>query len=262
MEMLSGAFIEKSSPVIDLCSLENAGFALLAKGADAFLRSPVMRDEAAGRAPRPPRTCPRPRRRRSSAWRSRWRAGPRSAIFSAQAFASASAVPVSTTRSTSPSAAPRAQAGSRRPAPCAARSARRSGAPARCVPDQPGTMPSDGLGQAELDLRLGDAEIAGGGKLQPAAQRMAVERGDRRHGAAAPGGRRRGGRSAPIWPKSCGAHAPPRPRYRRRRKRPCPRRSDEHDAHAVGILGGVAAQLRAPAASGCRSALSFSGRAA
>ena len=51
----------------------------------------------------------------------------------------------------------------------------------RCVPDQPGTMPSAGLGQAELDLRLGDADVGGGGQFQAAAERMAVERGDHRH---------------------------------------------------------------------------------
>ena len=38
-----------------------------------------------------------------------------------------------------------------------------------------------GLRQAELGLFLGDADVGGGGKLQPSAERMAIEGGHQRH---------------------------------------------------------------------------------
>ncbi len=165
--------------------------------------------------------------------------GPRSAIFSAQAFASASALPVSTTRSTTPSdsasGASSDLAAERQP-PDGLRAEAAHGA----LRARPAGHDADGcLGEAELDLRLGDAEVAGGGEFQPAAERMAVKARRWSAGAAVRGGRRRDGRSAPTSPGS-------RPALSARPgvdiaagAKALALAAEEHGAHAVGILGGV-----------------------
>ena len=52
----------------------------------------------------------------------------------------------------------------------------------RCVPPQPGSSPSPHLGLTHLRARRGDPQVAGEGDLKPAAEGVAVDRGDQRFG--------------------------------------------------------------------------------
>ena len=51
----------------------------------------------------------------------------------------------------------------------------------RCVPDQPGAMPSPDFRQAQLDPAFGDADVADRGELEPAAKGVAGERDNQRN---------------------------------------------------------------------------------
>ena len=107
-----------------------------------------------------------------------------------------------------------------------------------------------GLGQAELDLRLGDADVGGGGELQPAAERMAVEHGDQRLPQPRQRGRRRGGRSAPSAPELERRSAPPQASMSPPAQKPLPSpvSSTTRTRPALGLDRSAAA--RAPASIG------------
>ena len=178
-----------------------------------------------------------------------------------QACASARPAPVSTTSSTTPSASAcrrHARLAAERHAPHrlraeAAHRALRAGPAGHHA--EPGLS-----GKPSLTWRLGDADIGGGGQFQPAAQRMAVTARRSSAGAAAPAGRRRGGRSAPSDAEIGGAQRRPGLDVAAGAEA-LALAGEEHDAHGI-----VAPRPRRPAAASAvsiamSSALNFSGRA-
>ena len=101
-------------------------------------------------------------------------------FFAPRPWLRRSALPVSTTRSTMPRASASA---ARKISPPSAmrRTDLRAEAAHRALRAGPAGHDADrGFGEAELDLRFGDAEIAGDRQFQPAAQRMAGQHGDGR----------------------------------------------------------------------------------
>ena len=80
------------------------------------------------------------------------------------------------------------------------------------------------FGEAELDMPLGDAEVGRGGELEPAAQRMAGQHGDRRLAQARQPVEDAMAEPHPFHLEVGGAQLPTTPRRRRRRKNLCLRR--------------------------------------